>query len=79
MMGCLYAGVETVASVHAGNAPELYQKPWVMELLRSGAFSYIGLLHNEGEKRQITVLKTKEWLDEMDGNFSGGNHLFSIE
>ncbi len=79
LMGCLYAGVQIIATVHAGNAPELYQKPWVMELLRSGAFEHIGILHAQEGKRGITVLKTKEWLDEMDRNALGGNHLFSLE
>ena len=79
LMGCLYAGVQTIATVHAGSAPELYQKAWVMELLRSGGFAHIGLLHNENGIRQITMLKTKEWLDEMDRNFLGGNRLFSAE
>ncbi len=79
LMGCLYAGVQTVATVHAGNAPELYQKPWIMELLRGGAFSHIGILHAQAGKRQLTVLKTKEWLDEMDRNRVDNSHLFSVE
>ena len=79
LMGCLYAGVQTIATVHAGNAEELYQKAWVMELLQGGAFEHVGLLRNENGTRQITMLKTKEWFNEMDRNFLGGNHVFSAE
>ena len=77
LLSCAHAGVEIIATVHGGSGVELYAKPWVVQLLRSGVFSHIGLLVWEEGKRQITVLNTKEWLDEMDRCAVGAHPLCS--
>lgn len=77
IVGCMNAGVQMIASVHAGSMNELARKPWVMELLKLGAFPTVVLLNNRKGVGQIeTIYRTDEWLHEMDGNsFNGGGPL----
>ena len=73
MLMCMNAGVRVVASVHAGNLDELYRKPWVMELLRAGVFTYIAVLDGQKGKGTVErVCETNDWLDEMDGRSADG-------
>ena len=67
---CVNAGAEIIASVHGKNQEELYAKPWVMELLRRGVFEHIVFLQVEANQRTVRVVKTKDWLYEMDGHDS---------
>lgn len=71
LMNCVYAGVEIIASVHGKSAEELYEKPWVMELIRSNVFPHIAFFSVEQNKRKISVVKTKDWLHEMDRSYHG--------
>ncbi len=75
LLSCVHAGVEIIATVHGGNEREVYAKPWVIKLLRSGVFAYVGFLGLDAERqRKATVYQTKEWLYEMDRNCSAGGH-----
>lgn len=69
LIGCLNAGVQVIASVHAGNQKELVKKQWVMELLKAGVFDEIALLCCDGTPGTVEKLyRTDAWLHEMVGN-----------
>jgi stage III sporulation protein AA len=79
LMQCMNAGVQVIASVHAGSLLELKRKPWVMQLLLSGVFKTIVLLDGiQGKGTIERVVDTDEWLAEMDRNtfVSGGFEPF---
>jgi stage III sporulation protein AA len=73
LLSCMHSGVQIIASVHAGSMEELYRKPWVKSLLLAGVFPFLVLLDGNRGKGQIErIVKTDEWLAEMDGYYPSG-------
>ena len=56
----LGAGVRFAASVHAGSAREVLERPIVKRLLRCGAFDYIVLLTKPGQSA-AAILSAEDW------------------
>ncbi len=73
LLQCAHAGVRIMASVHADSVRELWQKPWVVMLLRAGLFAHIAVLPPVvGGGDSIKTYETEEWLHEMDRDIAGG-------
>lgn len=58
VQSCMNAGVDLIASVHAGNAQELRRRTSVMQMIQMGAFRHIALLKGKRAPCAIdTILK----------------------